>query len=68
VQSGASGCGCGATVLAADILPKIQNGQLDNILFVATGALLSPSTTMQGESIPCIAHLVNIKSKKEIQQ
>ena len=68
VQSGASGCGCGATVLAADILPKIQNGQLDNILFVATGALLSPSTTMQGESIPCIAHLVNIKSKKEIQK
>ena len=68
VQSGASGCGCGATVLAADILPKIMAGELNNILFVATGALLSPSTTMQGESIPCIAHLVNIKSKKEVQK
>ena len=68
VQSGASGCGCGATVLAADILPGIRDGQLDNILFVATGALLSPSTTMQGESIPCIAHLVNIKSKKAVQK
>ena len=68
VQSGASGCGCGATVLAADILPKIAAGELNNILFVATGALLSPSTTMQGESIPCIAHLVNIKSKKEVQK
>lgn len=68
VQSGASGCGCGATVLAADILPKIRDGQLDNILFVATGALLSPSTTMQGESIPCIAHLVNIKSKRAVHK
>lgn len=63
VQSGASGCGCGAVVLAADILPKLQTEQINNILFVATGALLSPSTSMQGESIPCIAHLVNIKSK-----
>ena len=68
VQSGASGCGCGASVLAADILPKIAAGELNNILFVATGALLSPSTTMQGESIPCIAHLVNIKSKKAVQK
>lgn len=65
VQSGASGCGCGASVLAAKLLPQLAGGQLGNILFVATGALLSPSTTMQGESIPCIAHLVNIKSKKE---
>ena len=67
VQSGASGCGCGASVLAADILPKIRDGKLNNILFIATGALLSPSTTMQGESIPCIAHLVNIKSRKEVR-
>ena len=68
VQSGASGCGCGASVLAADILPKIAEGKLNNILFMATGALMSPSTTMQGESIPCIAHLVNIKSKGELEK
>ncbi|MBQ9844598.1 MAG: stage V sporulation protein AD [Oscillospiraceae bacterium] len=65
VQSGASGCGCGASVLAADILPKFENGEYKNILFIATGALMSPATSMQGESIPCIAHLVNIKSKEE---
>ena len=64
VQSGASGCGCGASVLTADILPKMQHRQLKNILFVATGALMSPATTMQGESIPCIAHLINIKTKE----
>ena len=66
VQSGASGCGCGATVLVADILPKLAEGAVNNILFMATGALMSPATSMQGESIPCIAHLVNIKSKKEL--
>lgn len=65
VQSGASGCGCGATVLAAEILPKLAEGQLENILFIATGALMSPATSMQGETIPCIAHLVNIKKVKE---
>ena len=68
VQSGASGCGCGASVLAAEILPKVETGEYNNILFVATGALMSPSTSMQGESIPCIAHLVNIKAKKEINK
>ncbi len=65
VQSGASGCGCGASVLAAHILPKFESGEYKNILFIATGALMSPTTSLQGESIPCIAHLVNIKSKEE---
>lgn len=68
VQSGASGCGCGASVMAAEILPKVASGELGNILFIATGALLSPSTTMQGESIPSIAHLVNIKHKGKAEQ
>lgn len=65
VQSGASGCGCGASVLSAHILPKFEKGEYKNILFIATGALMSPTTSLQGESIPCIAHLVNIKSKEE---
>lgn len=64
VQSGGSGCGCGACVLAADILPKFKN-QYRNILFIATGALMSPTTSLQGESIPSIAHLVNIKNNEE---
>ena len=65
VQSGASGCGCGASVLAADILPRFASGEYKNILFMATGALMSPATSLQGESIPCIAHLVNIRRKRE---
>jgi len=38
---------------------------LNRILFVATGALLSPTTSMQGESIPGIAHLVEIVAERE---
>lgn len=60
VHCGGSGCGCSATVLCSHILNKLNSGKLRNILFCATGALLSPTSTMQGESIPCIAHLVQI--------
>jgi stage V sporulation protein AD len=65
VHSGGSGCGCSASVLTAYLLPEIKKGRLNDILFIATGALMSPTTTQQGESIPGIAHLVHISSKKE---
>ena len=65
VPAGASGCGCSGCVLAADILPRMADGKLKKILFMATGALLSTTTTMQKESIPSVAHLVEIVSDKE---
>jgi stage V sporulation protein AD len=63
IHCGGSGCGCSATVLNSFILEKVKNQELKNILFVATGALLSPTSVMQGESIPSIAHLVWISAK-----
>ncbi|MBR5521140.1 MAG: stage V sporulation protein AD [Oscillospiraceae bacterium] len=65
VQAGASGCGCSGCVLSSHILPQLEAGNLHRILFMATGALLSPTTTMQQESIPGIAHLVEIVAEKE---
>ncbi|KQX64856.1 stage V sporulation protein AD [Paenibacillus sp. Root444D2] len=62
VQSGGSGCGCSATVTYGHLLKRIKSGELKRILVVATGALLSPLTFQQGESIPCIAHAVSIES------
>ncbi|MEG1524193.1 MAG: stage V sporulation protein AD [Clostridia bacterium] len=53
---GGSGCGCSAVTLAAYLLDKIEHGGVKRMLFLATGALLSPSSAMQGESIPGIAH------------
>ncbi len=61
VHSGGSGCGCSAAVLCSIILQKMERGELQNVLFIATGALMSTTSSQQGKSIPGIAHLVNFK-------
>ena len=63
VHSGGSGCGCSASVFTTHIMKKLRSGELKNVLFCATGALMSPTSTQQGESIPSIAHIVNIVSQ-----
>lgn len=62
---GGSGCGCAASMLCAYILPEIASGRLKRVLFMATGALLSPTTSMQGESIPGVAHAVVLEHRRE---
>lgn len=64
VHSGGSGCGCSAAVLCGYLLPAMREGRLKNILFMATGALLSPTTVQQKESIPSIAHLIWFSTEK----
>lgn len=61
VQSGGSGAGCSATVLYGHLINQMKQGTYKRILVVATGALLSPLTFQQGETIPCIAHAVSIE-------
>ncbi len=61
VHAGGSGCGCSGAVLCSLIMGKLKKGELKNILFIATGALMSPTSSQQGESIPGIAHLINLK-------
>ncbi len=60
VHCGGSGCGCSASVLCSKILRDMTAGRLRDVLFMATGALMSTVTVQQGESIPSIAHLVHI--------
>lgn len=60
VHAGGSGCGCAGSVFSSKILNDMQNGTLNNILFMATGALMSPTSSGQGATIPSIAHLVNV--------
>ncbi len=60
VKAGGSGAACSATVLCCDVLPKIASGELKRVLFLSTGALMSQTTFLQGESIPAIAHLAEI--------
>ncbi|KFZ42614.1 stage V sporulation protein AD [Anoxybacillus flavithermus] len=61
VLSGGSGAGCSATVVYGHLLNRMKRGEMKRMLVVATGALLSPLTFQQGETIPCIAHAVAIE-------
>ena len=58
MHAGASGCGCSAAVLNGYVLPGLRAGKWRRVLFAPTGALLSPTTSFQGESVPGICHAV----------
>ena len=65
MHAGASGCGCSAAVLNGYLLGGIRAGRWKKIVFAPTGALLSPTSSFQGESIPGICHAVVIAAGKE---
>ena len=64
VHAGASGCGCSASVLCGYLLPGLLAGRWKRILFCPTGALHSPTATMQGESIPGVCHAIALEGGK----
>lgn len=63
VHSGGSGCGCSGIVLGGYLYKELLNKKWKKILFLSTGALMSPTSSMQGESIPGIAHAVTIEGR-----
>ncbi len=60
--SGGSGCACSAVTFASYFYPKLKSGEIKRMLFIPTGALLSPVSSAQGLSIPAVAHAVSISS------
>lgn len=64
MHAGASGCGCSASVLNGYLLSELRRGRWNRILFAPTGALLSPTSSFQGESIPGICHVLCISNQK----
>lgn len=62
VDCGGSGCGCSAVVFSTYILDMFKQGIIKRLLFIATGALLSPTRIQQGETIPGIAHAVLVEA------
>lgn len=60
VKAGGSGCGCSATVLCSHIMQKMKSCELKNVLFIGTGAMMSTTSSQQGESIPGVSHLVKL--------
>jgi stage V sporulation protein AD len=63
VDCGGSGCGCSAVVLNAYLLGRMEAGELNRVFFMATGALMSPTTGLQSDSIPGIAHGVILERR-----
>lgn len=61
VHAGGSGCGCIGTVLCGHLMKELKCGNIKSLLAVGTGALLSPTSSLQGESVPGIAHAVAIR-------
>lgn len=68
VHSGASGCGTSASVLACHFLPLLKSGDLGSVLFMSTGALMSPSSLLQGENIYGIAPLIRLESRAKSKE
>lgn len=62
IFAGASGAGCSAAVTYGHLLNRMNKGEIKRMLIVATGALLSPLSFQQNETIPCIAHAVAIEA------
>lgn len=63
VHSGGSGAGCASAVFAAHYYPQLQAGHIRRLLLVATGALHSPTSYQQGETIPTVAHAVAFEAE-----
>lgn len=62
VHAGGSGCGCAASVFCSYLMQGLKDGRWNRLLLAPTGALLSPTSTQQGESIPGICHALAIEN------
>ena len=65
MHAGGSGCGCSAAVLNGYLLQGMREKRWNRIVFAPTGALLSPTSSFQGESVPGICHAVVFSNTKE---
>ncbi len=63
-HSGGSGCGCSAAVTAGYVMSRFEKGEINDMLLVGTGALMSPSSVLQGLSIAGIGHLVHLSTRE----
>jgi stage V sporulation protein AD len=61
-HAGGSGCGCAASVISAYLLPQMEAGRYKRVLFIASGAMMSPDSVKQGQSIPAVGHLLLLET------
>lgn len=61
VYSGASGPACAPLVLYSYIFSKMKKKEINRVLLVATGALMSTSMVNEKNTIPAIAHALSLE-------
>lgn len=60
---GGSGAGCSASIFNGYFYKKLLKGEINRVLFMPTGALMSKDSSLQGESIPAITQAVAIENR-----
>lgn len=60
-HAGGSGCGCIASVFSGHILNQIKNKKIKNTLVLGSGAMMSVTSSLQGESIPSVSYAVSVE-------
>jgi len=63
-NAGGSGCGCSASVFCGYFCKKMEENEINRMLLVCTGALMSPTTAQLGKNVVGIAHAVEIENAK----
>lgn len=63
-HAGGSGCACSAVTFCGYFYNKLKKKEINRMLFIPTGALMSPTSSQQGNTIPGIAHAVVIENKE----
>lgn len=59
---GGSGAGCCATIFNSYLIKKLREGLYKKILFLPTGALLSTTSSQQGDTIPGVCHAIVVEA------
>ena len=63
VGCGGSGCGCSAVMTSGYFYDALKNGNINRFALIGTGALMSPQSLLQGESIPAVGHLIRLEKQ-----
>lgn len=64
MHAGGSGAGCSASVLCAYLLPGLKSRRWKRMIFAPTGALQSPTTVFQKETMPAVCHAVVLSAER----
>ena len=62
-HAGGSGCGCVASVSCGWLMKRLEAGDIGRLLLVGSGAMFSPTSSQQAQSVPGIAYAACIERR-----